>query len=60
MFSKNFIHNFKAIGDKTSYQELPPTHTHTQVYVGKNREKWDTGKTRPAHFQAKTTYKLDF
>ena len=30
------------------------------LIVGENREKWDAGETRHAHFSGKTTSKLDF
>ena len=32
-FQNNVIDNFKAMGDETLNQELPPTHTHKHTYV---------------------------
>ena len=32
----NVIHSFSAIGDKTLYQKLPPTHKHRHAYVGQS------------------------
>ena len=31
-----------------------------RFHLGENREKWDAGETRHAHFSGKTTSKLDF
>ena len=38
-FQNNVIHNSKAMGDETLYQELPPTHTHRHTYVHSHRFK---------------------
>ena len=40
-FQNNVIDNFKAMGDETLYQELPPMHTntHTHAYVHTHRSR---------------------
>ena len=38
-FQNNVIENFKAMGDETLNQELPPTHTYKHTYAYTHRPK---------------------